>query len=178
MWGGTCHLPWAKRPHKCWSCTGPPPWAGVASRWLQGSLPKGLCKHCPVPHYLCTASWSGSPSELSSSTGVTAGTACGDTGGKSSRRRFFRNTARSRNRAADRPFWAFSYLRNFCRVPGLYGTSTCLSSFSCLPRSGDFNLHFFLWLIFAHSFNKRRMPTMFQDEMGITKHSSCPPFTV
>lgn len=41
VWGGTCHLAWAKRPHKCWSCTAPPPWAEVTFRWLQGEPAQG-----------------------------------------------------------------------------------------------------------------------------------------
>lgn len=61
----------------------------LGQRWpfagCRGSLPKDFCKHCQMSHYLCTASWSGSPSELSSSTGVTAGTAWRETGRKSSR---------------------------------------------------------------------------------------------
>lgn len=108
------------------------------------ACPRTLCEHRQMSHYLCTASWSGSPSELSSSTGVTAGAAWRETGRKSSRWRFFRRSSYSRNRTWDRPFCSFSYLRNFPRTPGLYRTFTGPSSFPFLPRSGGFNLDFFL----------------------------------
>lgn len=109
-----------------------------------GACPRTLCKHCQMSHYLCTASWSGSPSELSSSTGVTAGAAWGETGRKRSRRRSSRGSAYSRNRTWDRTLCSFSYLRNFPRTPGLYRTFRGLSSVPVLPHSGGFNLDLFL----------------------------------
>ena len=106
-----------------------------------GACPRTLCKHCQMPHYLCTASWSGSPSELSSSTGVTAGTAWGKTGRKSSKRRFFRSSSYSGHWAQGRPlrYFIFFNLQSFSRIPGLYRTFTDLSIVPLLPCSVDFN---------------------------------------
>ena len=75
-----------------------------------GACPRTFCKHCQMPHYLCTASWSGSPSELSSSTGVTAGTAWRETGRKSSRWRFFCSSSYSRHWAWGRPLCHFCFI--------------------------------------------------------------------
>lgn len=79
----------------------------LGQRWpfvgCRGVCPRTFCKHCQMPHYLCTASWSGSPSELSSSTGVTAGTAWIETERKSSSWCFC-NISYSRCWTWDRPF--------------------------------------------------------------------------
>lgn len=65
------------------TCTSTPSNPGtLALLQLRLKAPRSLC---PSQAYLCTASWSGSPSEPSSSTGATAGMGCCEREGQSER---------------------------------------------------------------------------------------------